>query len=219
MGMLQLPVTVVVIGVGFFQRTVIDLAHAGQGQFIYRQNSHRLASLFHSFIAVTEDLGTSIPLVNTGHSFDQHQRILTLAVLPVINTDDSAVVNILAAGDIAFQVDGEDFVTVETGDHTLDASLDIQEAILVDVAQVAGVDPDLAIGMLTHYKIGFLGVIEVTLHHGRTGNTNLTVSVVAQLLTGFGIEDAHIHGQRGDADAALAVNFVYAEGSRGRKLG
>ena len=140
-------------------------------------------------------------------------------MLAVIDTDDSTVVDVLTVSNVALQVDGEDLMAVETGDHTLDTALDVQEAVLVDVAQVTGMDPDLAVGMLAHDIVGFSGVIEVTLHHGRTGDTDFAIAVVAQLLAGLRIEDTHIDGQGGNANTALLVNIVDTEGCSCGQLG
>ena len=120
--------------------------------------------------------------------------------------------------DKALDGDGEDLVAIEAGDHALDAALDVHEAVFINGADVARVDPYLAVGVLPHDVVGLVYVLVVALHHGFAGDTDLAGGVIAKLLARFGVEDANGGGDTGDAHASLLVAVVDAEGSGGGDL-
>ena len=69
-------------------------------------------------------------------------------------------------------------------DHALDALLEVDEAVLVHVPQVAGMDPGQAVLMGLEGLGRLLRVVEIALHHRGSGQTDLPLLAVGQLLLG-----------------------------------
>ena len=109
----------------------------------------------------------------------------------VFDADYGTVLDHWVITDICLHVDGEYLVTVETDDDVLDPVFDVQEAVNVHIANVAAMDPDLAVGVLLHNIIGFRLIVEVSLHHGRSRDADLAFFAKAQFVCGTGSKDTY----------------------------
>lgn len=67
----------------------------------------------------------------------------------------------------------EHLEAIVTDDHALDAGIQIHKAVLVHVADIAGVCPDLAVCMAAQDHVGLLGLIVVALHDGGGADADL----------------------------------------------
>ena len=108
---------------------------------------------------------------------------------------------------------GEHLEAVVTDDQTLDAGIQIHKAVLVHVADIAGVCPDLAVCMAAQDHIGLLGLIVVALHDGGGADADLAALPDGQLGLGAGLEDGHHRIQHGDAHAAGLCHIASGNGS------
>ena len=96
---------------------------------------------------------------------DDNDGVLTLAVVKVVYTNYADVLDVTARHDKSLEVDGEYLVAVKASDHSLDASDNEDEAVLIHITPVARMDPNLAVLVEAHYVCSLFGCIEVALHH------------------------------------------------------
>ena len=122
------------------------------------------------------------------------------------------------AVDDVFQLGGVD-VVAGGDDHPLDALAEIDEAVLVHVAQVAGVQPDAAVEMAAQGGGGFLGVIHVAHHHGGAGDADFALGVGGDLLLGAGLHDLIEGIGEGHADGAGAGIILGGQAGGGDAFG
>ena len=100
-----------------------------------------------------------------------------------------------------------------TDDHALDAGIQIHKAVLVHVADIAGVCPDLAVCMAAQDHIGLIGLVIVALHDGGGADADLAALTDGQLGLGAGLKDGHHRVQHGDAHAAGLGHIAGGNGS------
>ena len=77
--------------------------------------------------------------------------------------------------DHVFDHGGEDFEAVVPDDEPLDAGIQVDEAVLVYIADIAGVDPDAAIRVLVQDHGRFVGFVVVAFHGGGAADAQLTM--------------------------------------------
>ena len=122
------------------------------------------------------------------------------------------------AVDDVFQLRGVD-VVAGGDDHPLDALAEIDKAILVHVAQVAGVKPDAAVVMAAQGVGSFLGVVHVAHHDGGTGDADFALGVGRDFLGGAGGDNLIISIREGHADGAAAGIILGGQAGGGDTLG
>ena len=107
----------------------------------------------------------------------------------------------------------EHLEAIVADDHALDAGVQIHKAVLVHVADIAGVHPDLAVCMAAQDHVGLLGLIVVALHDGGGADADLAALPDGQLGLGARLEDGHHRVQHGDAHAAGLGHVAGSDGS------
>ena len=108
---------------------------------------------------------------------------------------------------------GEDLEAVVADDHPLDAGVEVNEAVLVQIAHVAGVGPHPAVGVAAQQDGGLLGFVVVALHQAGAGDAQLAPLADGQLLIGARLKGRHHGVHHGDAHTAGLV--VQPGGHRG----
>ena len=98
-------------------------------------------------------------------------------------------------------------------DHPLDAGVEVNEAVLVQIAHVAGVGPHPAVGVAAQQDGGLLGFVVVALHQAGAGDAQLAPLADGQLLIGARLKGRHHGVHHGDAHTAGLV--VQPGGHRG----
>ena len=141
-----------------------------------------------------------------------------MAMGPIVHANSRYIADIRSFSHQVLQIHKEHLVSVKAGDHTLDATLDKKETILIHIAKIAGVDPDQAIIVLAHDIGSLLRSAEISLHHSRAGNTYLTHFIIGFFLAGLRIKDANGSIQRRDAHTSLLIDSIDTERCCGRKL-
>ena len=214
------PGQIIELAVLFFQSAVIVLTGTGEGDGVHRQDRHGLTALLQTLVAFLKEFFAESLLVSYGSGqFHQHHRIVALAAFPVADANGGAVEDFLVACHQAFDVDREDLVTIKASDHALDAANDEEETILIHIAQVTRVDPDLAVLVEAHHMVRLLGTVVIALHHGGAGGADLAQLVVAQFFAGFLVKDRDGGSDRRDSHTLGLEDIVDAEGRGSRKLG
>ena len=167
--------------------------------------------------AVLEDL--ALDIVRGLHARAQHHVGLDLLhLVGVFDADDAAVQHLFVAVDDVLELRGID-VVAGGDDHALDALAEVDEAVLVHRAQVAGVQPDAAVGMLAQGHGRLLGVVYIAEHHRGAGKDDLALLAVGHLVGGAGLDDLVIGVREGHADGALAVVAQGRQAARRDALG
>ena len=118
----------------------------------------------------------------------------------------------MAADDI-LDHGGEDFEAVVADDHPLDPGVEVDKAVLVQIAHVAGVGPHPAVGVAAQQDGGLLGFVVVALHQAGAGDAQLAPLADGQLLIGARLKGRHHGVHHGDAHTAGLV--VQPGGHRG----
>ena len=124
----------------------------------------------------------------------------------------------VAADDVLYH-GGEDFETVVADNETLDAGVEINEAVLVQISDVAGVDPDAAIGVAAEDYVRLVGLVVVALHGGGAGDAQLAALADGQLFVRTRLEGGDEGVDHRDADAAQLVVRAGGDGGSGGHLG
>ena len=73
--------------------------------------------------------------------------------------------------------------------HPLDSLPEVNKAILIHPAQIAGMEPDPALIVTAQGLRRLLRIVHIAQHHCRPGDANLTVCVGRQLLGRTGLHD------------------------------
>ena len=107
------------------------------------------------------------------------------------------------AVDDVLQLAGVD-VVARGDDHALDALAEVDEAVAVHGAQVAGVEPDPPVRVAAEGLGGLLRVVDVAHHDRGTGDADLALDVGLQLFLGADLDDFIIGIGEGHADGAGA---------------
>ena len=94
-------------------------------------------------------------------------------------------------------------VVARGDDHALGSSAEVDKALAVHRAEVAGIDPGEPVGVTAQGLGGLVGVLHVFLHHGRTGQQDLALFAVGQLAVRTGLDDLDVGVREGHADTAL----------------
>ena len=127
-----------------------------------------------------------------------------LHLIRILDADDAGQEDLFVAVDDVFQLAGIDVVA--GGDnHALDALGEIDEAVLVHFAEVAGVQPDAAVLMAAEGVVRFLGIVDVLKHDRRAGDADLALEIGVELLRSAGLDDLVIGIRERNADGADAV--------------
>ena len=108
---------------------------------------------------------------------------------------------------------GEDFEAVVADDHPLDPGIQEHKAVLVQIAHVAGVDPDAAIRVAAKDHGRLVSLIVVALHGGGAGNAQLTALTDGQFLLSTRLKGGDDGVDHRDADAAGLVVCAGSYGS------
>ena len=105
-----------------------------------------------------------------------------------------AVDDILQLGGIDIVAGGDD--------HPLHPLAEVHEAVLIHVAQVAGVQPDAPVVVAAQGGGGLLGVIHIAHHYAGAGDADLALDVRLHLGQGAGLHDLIEGIREGHADGA-----------------
>ena len=116
------------------------------------------------------------------------------------------------------QLTGIDVVT-RGDDHPLGSALEINEALLVHGAQIAGIDPGQPIGVGLEGMGGLLRVLHVFLHHSGPGQKDFTFLAVGQLLIRSRCYDLDVGIGERQADAALFCHMGRSQAAGGHRFG
>lgn len=104
-------------------------------------------------------------------------------------------------------------------DHPLGPAPEVDEALLIHDAEVAGIDPGEAVRVMAEGLGGLVGVVHVLLHDGGARQQDLALLAVGQLLVGVGLHDLDVGIREGDADAALLEHLGGRQAAGGDGLG
>ena len=206
------------LGVLFLlQHTVGHLAHQCLGQLLTELDVGGHGVLGDVLAAVVQQLLLA-GLCGLIAGLEHHECLDPLYLDGVLDADDAAEVDVVVAIQNILQLGGIDVVTVGD-DHALDALTEVDKALLVHHAQVAGVDPGEAVG------VGLLGLgrllrmVDVLQHHGGAGQADLALLTVGDLLLSAGLDDLVIGVREGNADGALLLLVDGGQAAGGDALG
>ena len=206
------------LGVFFLlQHSIGHLAHQGLGQFLSELDVRGHGILGDVLAAVVHQL---LLAGLRGHiaGLKHHERLDPLHLDGVLDADDAAQVDVLVALQDVLQLGGIHVVAVGD-DHALDALAEVDEALLVHHAQVAGMDPGQSVGVGLLGLGRLLGVVDILQHHGGAGQADLALLAVGDLLLGAGLDDLIIGIREGDADGALLLLVDGGQAAGGDALG
>ena len=138
-----------------------------------------------------------------------HDGVHGLDPLGVRDAEDGDLGNLRVGGDDALDLGAVD-VLAATDDHVLDPVEDIDEALVVGAAEVAGAQPAV---LGDRFRRG-LGLAEVALHRLLGAEPHLTRLTRRDILPGVGVDDAHLRALDGLARGGepLGVGFVAVRG-------
>ena len=108
---------------------------------------------------------------------------------------------------------GEHLEAVVADDHPLDAGVEVNKAVLVQIAHVAGVGPHPAVWVAAQQDGGLLGFVVVALHQAGAGDAQLAALTDGQFPVSTRLKGGDDGVDHGDADAAGLV--VQPGGHRG----
>ena len=114
---------------------------------------------------------------------------------------------------------GEDFEAVVADDETLDAGVEVNEAVLVQIADVAGVDPDATIRVAAKDHGRLVSLIVVALHGGGAGDAQLAALTDGQFPVSTRLKGGDDGVDHRDANAAGLVVCAGSHGSGRGYLG
>ena len=141
-----------------------------------------------------------------------------LHLVGILHADDAAHVHALVLVQDALDLGGIDVVAAGD-DHALDALAEVDVAVLVHHAQVAGVHPGEAVGVLAQGVRGLLGMVDVLHHHRGARQADLALLTVGHLDLGAGHHDLVVGIREGDADGALAGQARRGQAAGGDAFG
>ena len=137
---------------------------------------------------------------NAGLEHDKGLDLLHL--IRVGNADDAAHVDELVCVENILKLTGIDVVAGGYY-HALCAALEVDKALVVHHAEIAGVHPCKAVVVLAQSLGGLLGVVYILHHDGGAGDEYLALLAVGQLLVGARLDYLVICIGEGESDAAL----------------
>jgi len=141
-----------------------------------------------------------------------------LDLVRVLYADDAGIENLFMAVDDVFELAGID-VVAGGDDHALDALREVDEAVLVHLAEIAGVQPDAPV-VVTAERVGRFGrVVHVAEHDRGTADADFALEVGVEFLRGAGPDDLIIGVGEGHADGAHAVVVLRRETAGRHALG
>ena len=79
--------------------------------------------------------------------------------------------------------------SIADGNTLLYPALYKKISVAADRAEVSGVEPYAAVGVLLNYSGCLLGSVEIFFHHCRRLNADLALSVICQLFFSFGVKN------------------------------
>ena len=141
-----------------------------------------------------------------------------LHLVRVLDADDAGQEDLFVAVDDVFQLAGID-VVAGGDDHALDALGEVDEAVLVHLAEVTGVQPDAAVVVAAEGVMGLLGIVDVLEHDGGAGDADLALEIGVELLRGAGLDDLVVGIGERDADGADAVIILRGQAGGRDALG
>ncbi len=104
-------------------------------------------------------------------------------------------------------------------DHPLGPAAEIDEALVIHGAQVAGIHPGEAVVVPAQGLGGLLGMVHILLHHCGAGQQNFALCAVGHLLIGTGLDDLDIGVREGQANGALLIHIHRRQAAGGDSLG
>ena len=125
----------------------------------------------------------------------------------------AALLHRRVAADDVFDHGGEHLEAVVPDDDALDAGIQIHKAVLVHIADIAGVRPQLAVGVAAQQVGGLLGLVVVALHGGGGADADLAALTDGQLGLGARLENGDHRVDHGDAHAAGLCHVTGGNGS------
>ena len=123
------------------------------------------------------------------------------------------------AADDVFDHGGEHLEAIVADDQPLDAGVQEHEAVLIHIADVAGVCPDAAIRVVAQQGSRFGGLAVIALHDGRAGDAELTALADGQFGVGTWLKHRHKGVHQRDAHTAHLVGKAGSSGGSRRNLG
>ena len=136
----------------------------------------------------------------------------------ILYADNTAVGDLGTAVDDVFQLRGIDIVAVGD-DHALKSLPEVYIAVLVHHAEVAGIQPGVAVGQHPQRLCRLLRQLEIAGHDRRTFENNFTLLTGEKLLVRARLHNAVNRIGEGNADAALAVVVLGRETAGGDTFG
>ncbi|MNE78841.1 hypothetical protein D3C80_1752820 [compost metagenome] len=131
-------------------------------------------------------MGDDFLLADRNTGFADNHRVHGLAPLVTGNTDHGALGDGRVVGNGILDFGGEN-VLAPTDDHVLEPIADIDKAVVIHVATVAGMHP------ATAQRLGrCLWIVPVAEHDARPACDNFTYAATRQFLV-LGIDDTHLN--------------------------
>ena len=184
-----------------FQDAVGDLTDEGFGQLVAELDGAGHGVLRDVLGAIAHQRLTGLVIGgNAGSELDE--RFDLLHPVGIGNADDAGHLNHIVRVEDILNLTGID-VVAGGNDHALGAAAEVNKALLIHCAEVAGVDPCETVGVMTQGLRSLVGVLHVFLHHSGTGEQNLTFRAVGDLFIGARFYDLDIGVRERNADASL----------------
>ena len=148
---------------------------------------------------------------------EHHERLHLLHLERIRHADDAAHVHrVMRIKDVLDL--GGIHVVAARDDHALDALAEINEAVLVHLAEVARVHPGHAVRMGAQRVRRLLRVADVFHHHRGAGKADFALLAIGEFFLRADADDLVERIRERDADAPLAGHMVRREAARGDAL-
>ena len=198
------------------QHAVGDLAHQRLGQLLPELDVVGHGVLGNVLAAVVQQLPLRL-VVGGDAALEHHKRLHLLHLVGIGHADDTAHLHVLMGVQNILQLTGI-HVVAGGNDHPLGASLEVDEALLVHGAQIAGIHPRQPVRVLPQRMRRLLGVVHVLLHDGGARQQDLALLAVGHLLVGVGSDDLDIGVGEGQTDGALLIDVGGGQAAGGHRL-
>ena len=201
----------------FLQHAVGHLPHQGLGHILLEVDVIGHGVLGDVLAAVVHDhlLGLLRGLEAGGQL---HEGLDLLHLVGIRHADDAAHLHGGVGVQDVLQLAGID-VVAGGDDHPLGAAPEEDETLIVHDAEIPGIDPGQPVCVVPQGLGGLLGVLHVLLHHRGTGQQDLALLTVRQLLVGAGLDDLDVGVREREADAPLLEHVRRGQAAGGDGLG
>src|SRR5208283_4464251 len=120
------------------------------------------------------------------------ERLHSLALRGVGHADHAGLQNLRMPVEDGLDLRRKD-VEARRLDHALEAIAEVEEAVRIHAAEIAGVQPDAAVTMAAQGAARRLGIVEVADHDVGARDADLALLPGRKILQGFGAADLNEH--------------------------